>query len=68
MIKGTIMGEIKRPIIKDRYGIWGLLNPRAAKVPRTVAKMVDAMAIMKLFFTECVHWVLFIKSSYQRNE
>jgi hypothetical protein len=55
MINGTIIGEIRTPITADLYGICGWLRPSAAVVPRIVAKIVDAIAIMKLFLSECVH-------------
>ena len=41
MISGVTIGEISRPVASRRAGMWGLDSPRAARVPRTVARVVD---------------------------
>ena len=40
MMIGTIIGEIRMAVISRRYGISGRDSPRAASVPRNVARTV----------------------------
>jgi hypothetical protein len=49
MIKGIIIGEIKTLIINCLYGIYLLLNPRAAIVPKAVAPIVAKNANKNYF-------------------
>jgi hypothetical protein len=44
IIKGIIIGEIKTLIINCLYGMYLLLNPRAAIVPSVVAPIVEKNA------------------------
>ena len=49
IIKGTIMGEISKAMNAALYGMYLLLKPNAATVPRTVDPIVAKKAIIKLF-------------------
>ena len=55
IIKGTIIGDIKTPIISPLYGINRLLKPKAAKVPNAVAPNVAKKAIIILFLKAKPH-------------
>jgi hypothetical protein len=55
MIKGTIIGEMRIDIMRPLNGIWGLLRPKAAKVPRHVAIKVEIDPIKKLFTVPTIH-------------
>ena len=55
MIKGTIMGEMRIDMMRPLKGMWGLLKPKAAKVPRAVARRVDILPTKKLFTVPRIH-------------
>jgi hypothetical protein len=55
MTSGTISGEINSAIMSFRAGIYGLLSPNAAVVPRTVANIVAKKAMNKLFTVPFFH-------------
>jgi hypothetical protein len=55
MISGTIIGEIKSAIIKRLKGKCRFDNPRAARVPKTLAKKVAKTAIKALFLKPITH-------------
>jgi len=55
IISGTIIGEIMRAIIKRLNGMCRLDKPRAAKVPKTLAKKVAKTAIKALFLKPITH-------------
>ena len=44
IIRGIIIGEIRMLIINCLYGIYRLLRPKAATVPRIVAPIVEKNA------------------------
>ena len=54
MMIGTIIGEIRIAMIRRRYGISDRDRPRAASVPRTVARMVDQRPMMIEFFAALI--------------
>ena len=58
MINGTIIGEIKIDIIIPLNGMWGRLNPRAAKVPKDVAIIVEVIPMNKLLTVPTIHLLL----------
>ena len=64
---GTTMGMIIIPVITPLNGILAIVRPRAAKVPRDVAKRVTAVAMIKLFFMDRVHMMALKNSLYQRR-
>ena len=68
MITGTIIGEISTAMMLDRAGKVARDRPRAASVPRNVARMVVAIATMKLIFSALVQRSLKKKSSYHLSE
>jgi len=68
IISGTIIGEISRLIKGTRNGVWGRLNPQAARVPKKVAKMVAKKPIIMLFLIEKIHCGFLIISSYHLVE
>ena len=68
MISGTIIGEIRIPMITVLYGMTERLRPSAASVPRPVAIMVEKKAMMKLLRTAPRQLSLLKKSMYHRVE
>ena len=58
IIKGTIMGEISKAMNAALYGMYLLLKPNAATVPRTVDPIVAKKAIIKLFLVASPHGFL----------
>ena len=59
MISGTIMGEIRIAMIARRNGISGRDRPRAASVPRTVARIVENTPMMIEFLAAFTQLALF---------
>ncbi len=55
MISGTIIGEINIAIRTALNGICGLLKPKAATVPRAVARSVATIPTKKLFLVPNIH-------------
>ena len=55
-------------MIVVRRGMCARLSPRAARVPRAVARIVAKNAMMTLFFTAPCQLRLVKKSVYQRSE
>lgn len=68
MIRGTIIGEINRLMIRVLAGIVGRDRPSAAKVPRVVDNMVAKKAIITLFRTAPCQFRFEKKSSYHFSE
>src|SRR5690625_6685722 len=68
MIKGTIIGEIRTPMISPRAGTCDRLRPRAARVPRIVASSAEAIPMMKELRIERSQLLEEKSSSYQRSE
>ena len=68
MIRGTIIGEIKRLIINVLYGICSLERPKAATVPKNVEIIVAKKAIINEFFTAPCQFKLLKNSLYQARE
>ncbi len=68
MIKGTIIGEINSPMIVDLNGRSERLSPKAATVPRNVARMVEKNAMITLFLTAPCQFALVKKSLYHLRE
>ena len=64
---GTMIGEISTPMIRPLYGSPGLARPRAASVPRVVARMVAETPMIALLRTARAHIGLDRKSWYQRR-
>ncbi len=62
------MGEIRMPMTAVLKGKLGRLSPRAARVPKNVAMIVEKNEMMKLFFTAPCQFRLVKKSLYQRRE
>ena len=68
MTTGTIIGEMSNPMNKPLNGISERESPSAARVPRLVAKSVDAIAMMNEFWIDRRQISLDQKSSYHRVE
>ena len=65
MIIGTIIGEIRIAMIRRRYGISGRDKPKAAKVPRLVARIVAQNPIFSEFEAALIQVELFQASDHQ---
>mgnify|MGYP003330844000 CR=1 FL=1 len=68
MIRGTIIGEIKRLMIRVRYGICGRESPREARVPRKLEIIVAKKAITTEFLTAPCQFKFVKKSLYHFRE
>ena len=68
MISGTIIGEIKMPMMTDLCGISLRLRPSAATVPSVVEISVAKTAMTRLFFTAPCQFRLVKKSRYHFKE
>ena len=68
MTSGTIIGEIRRPMMKARNGICGRASPRAATVPSAVARTVAQTAMNSELAIDRRQISRLRKSSYQRRE
>ena len=56
MTIGTIIGEIRMPVMKPRNGISGRDSPTEASVPSTVARIVALTPTNTLLRSASIHW------------
>ena len=68
MTRGTIIGEIKRPVMNERAGISGRDKPRAANVPKVVATIVEMVAMKNELRVARSHCALFQASWNHAHE